>query len=235
MKKKIVLLKLTGTILIDPVTKSFTRVFIDKIIEQIKSLRSTYQFGIVIGGGNIFRGSRNNGELKLRNSIAHTVGMVGTTINGLILYDLFAQQQIPTSLFCSLDCPAAGQPISQPAIDKAIHEDNVLIFSGGTGNPSISTDTSAVIRAQQIGTHEIWKATDVDGVYSADPHTDTNAQLLKELHYQDIIKKNLHIMDQTAIILALEGNIKTRVFNSYDETALITASKDNNFGSTLIP
>ena len=151
MKKKIILLKLTGTIFTDPKTKKMTRSFIDSIIEQLKQLSKSYQIGIVIGGGNFFRGSRDNDTLKLRPSIAHTIGMMGTAMNGLILYDLLEKEDIKTTLFCALNCHDAGKPISQQSIDNALTEKDILIFSGGTGNPYISTDTNAVIRAQEIG------------------------------------------------------------------------------------
>lgn len=235
MKKKIILLKLTGTIFIDQKTQEPTRTFLDSIIEQIKELLHTkYQFGIVIGGGNFFRGSRDNDLLKLRPSIAHTIGMLGTTMNGLALYDLFKKEEISTALFCALDCPVAGKPISQEAIDSALTKKDVLIFSGGTGNPYISTDTNAVIRAQQIGAAELWKATDVDGIYSVDPKKNKNATFIMQQTYQDALKNNVQIMDQAALILAQEGNLMTRVFNIFEQDALLHAAKNKKFGSTLI-
>ena len=234
MKKKIILLKLTGTIFIDQKTKLFTRNFIDSIVDQIKQLFDRYQFSIVIGGGNLFRGAQDNGDLQLRPAVAHTIGMIGTTMNGLVLYDLLQQKNVPSTLLCAFDCPLAGEPISQEKIDNAHAENKVIIFSGGTGNPYISTDTNAAIRARQIGALELWKATNVDGIYNVDPNKDPNAIIIAEQTYQDALKNNTHIMDQAALIIAQEGKITTRVFNAFNKNALLNASNNVNFGSKMI-
>jgi len=234
MTKKSILLKLTGTIFIDHKTKEFAKPFIDQVIEQIKQLSQKYQLSIVIGGGNFFRGSRDNGTLQLRPTIAHTVGLIGTTMNGLILYDLLHNQKVESSLLCALACPIAGKPISQPIIDDALIQHKIIIFSGGTGNPYISTDTNAIIRAQQIGATELWKATDVDGVYTADPQKNRKARLIKKLTYHEAIKKDLQFMDQTALSLAKQTTITTRVFNIFSDNALLKVAKNKNFGSMII-
>jgi len=233
MVKKTILLKLTGTIFIDPKTEQFARTFIDPIVDQIKILSKQYQFGIVIGGGDFFRGSRDNDTLKLSLAIAHTIGMIGTTINGLMLYDLLHKKNIANTVLCAIDCPIAGNPITQEAIDNAIAKNKIIIFSGGTGNPYISTDTNAIIRAQQMGASEIWKATDVDGVYTADPHKNKKAQFLKKVSYADALKKDLQFMDRAALILAQEAKITTRMFNIFSKNVLLTVAKDKNFGTII--
>jgi len=233
MAKKSILLKLTGTIFIDAKTKEFTKTFIMPVIKQIKQLRDKYQFGIVIGGGDFFRGSRDNDKLGLRPAVAHTVGMIATAMNGLMLYDLLQKANIESTILCALDCPIAGNAISQQAIDNALAQNKIIIFSGGTGNPYVSTDTNAVIRAQQIEATELWKGSDIDGVYTDDPQKNKNASLLQKTSYQKAIEQNLKFMDQTALTLAKEGLITTRIFNIFSNNALVEVAKNKNFGSTI--
>ena len=147
MSKKAILLKLTGEIFIDQTTGIFTRTLADRIADQIKQLSSTHIFGIVIGGGAFFRGSKDNDQLKLRPPVAHTVGILGTLMNGLMLYDILYSHKIKSSILCAIECPLAGEPLTQYALDNARADNQVIIFSGGTGNPYVSTDTAAIIRA----------------------------------------------------------------------------------------
>ncbi len=220
-----ILLKLTGNILDNGPAP------LENIAAQIKQLDST--FGIVIGGGNFFRGARQSSDLHISEQTGHTVGMLATLMNGLIVQDIFEQADIPTTLFSAIPCPTVGLPLSPQAIRKALKESRCLIFSGGTGNPFVSTDTTAVIRALQINAHQIWKATKVDGIYSADPHKEPSANLIKKLTYKQALDDNLRVMDATAFTLAHEHNLELRVFNIFSDNALIQVANDPEFGSTL--
>lgn len=225
---KRILLKLTGSAFI-----ANQNAFVRTIITQIKELRKTHQFGIVVGGGNFFRGDEHGKALQLTPSIAHQIGMVATMMNGLILYDLLTQLQIPTTLFCALSCPQIGTPLAPETIRTALQEQHVLIFSGGIGTPFFTTDTTAIVRALQMGAHEVWKATNVDGIYDADPAHNNNAHLLKQVSYTDAYNKKLAIMDRTAYILAEQHKMPIRIFNLFTPHALKQTSFDSQFGSTI--
>jgi uridylate kinase len=232
-RKKIVLLKLTGEVFVDQTTKILSALFINGLIEQIKELAATYCIGIVIGGGNFFRGSEHGNRLGISPSIGHQIGMLATMMNGLMLKDLLEQKDVPATLFCAIPSPEVGKPISQQSIENALHDENVLIFTGGTGNPFFTTDTNAVLRALQIGANEIWKGTHVDGIYDTDPKKNEHAQLLSQITYATALEKKLAIMDMTAYALAQQHKQVIRVFNIFAPQALLKAAYEKNFGSII--
>ena len=232
---KIILLKLTGEILFDPIHHMLDSTLIRTIAKQIKTLNNSHYFGIVIGGGNFFRGTKHGTWLGINPSVGHQIGMLATMMNGLIVKDLFDQEGIPSSLFCAVPSPEVGVPISDQGIKAALSKGHCLIFSGGTGNPFFSTDTTSVVRALQIQAHEVWKGTNVDGIYTADPHKNPNAQLIPHISYDKVLMQNLGIMDGPAIALAKTHILPLRVFNIFKENALITAATDESFGSVVKP
>lgn len=225
---KRILLKLTGTLL-EPQHGAL----IKNMLENLNALRATHQFGIVIGGGNFFRGRTQGAALGLRPTAGHTVGMLATLMNGVILKDLMLQMGIKARLLAAQPCPAVAQLICQDAIDDACAAGEVIIFAGGTGNPFFTTDTNAIMRALQMQAHEVWKATTIDGVYTADPHTDTTATKLTRLTHQDALDRELGIMDLTALTLAKEYKIAIRVFTLFQNNALLEAAQSSNIGSII--
>jgi uridylate kinase len=232
MAKKIVLLKLTGEIL----ARNHQNLEADTVIaiaDQIKKLADTHYFGIVIGGGNFFRGTKQGNALGITPSVGHQVGMLATMMNGLIVKDLFEQHELPSSLFCAVPSPEIGAPISQQGVKTALAKGHCLIFSGGTGNPFFSTDTTAVLRGLQIDAHEIWKGTLVNGIYDADPKKNAHAQRLPFVTYQKILNDQLGIMDATAIALAQQHNLPIRVFNIFENEALLKAAHNDSFSSIV--
>ncbi len=231
--KKRILLKLTGEVFLAPNKNQPSLTTVNAIITQLKKLSSTHQFGIVIGGGNIFRGKEHGSALGISPSIGHQIGMLGTIMNGLVFYDLLEQRNIASSLLCAIPSPEIGTPISQQTIDKALKQDCCLIFTGGTGNPFFTTDTNAVLRGLQIKADEIWKGTKVDGVYDADPRTHPEARLIKHISYDEALSKKLAIMDATALTLAAQHNCTIRVFNIFTDEPLIRAAQDEQFGSLI--
>lgn len=229
MKK--VLLKLSGELL---TTDSIVKAFIEKIAQQIKTLQNNdYFFSIVIGGGNFFRGGRQAEQFGISRSSADTVGMLATLMNGVILQDIFASHGITTKVLSALPAPTVADYVSQHAIDAAYKEKQCIIFAGGTGMPYFSTDTNAVVRALQMRADWMWKATNVDYVYTADPNKDTSSKPLEKLSYDDILTQNLNVMDKTAVILAQDHTLPIRVFNLFEDNALIKVANDNDFGSTI--
>ncbi|HZW60752.1 MAG TPA: hypothetical protein VFF04_00855 [Candidatus Babeliales bacterium] len=232
MGKKRILLKITGEILLDS-DKKLSSVIINSVIAQIKQLLPTHQFGIVIGGGNFFRGSEYSASLGIDPAVGHQAGMLATMMNGLIIKDLFEKQEIKTELLCAIPAPGVGSPTSQQSISMALNAHATLIFTGGTGNPFFTTDTNAVLRGLQIGADEIWKGTKVDGVYDADPNKNLSAKLLKQVPYSYALEHHLAIMDATAFAMAQQYKQKIRVFNIFAEQALINAAHDQQFGSII--
>jgi uridylate kinase len=231
-KKKKILLKLTGEIFISK-DRTFTLDHAHAIIRQIKQLCHNYQIGIVIGGGNFFRGTKQSTEFGIQPTFGHYIGMLATAMNGLIIRDLCEQANLSATLFCALTCPEIGTPISQQSIANALKIHDCLIFSGGTGSPFVTTDTNAIIRSLQLGAHEIWKGTGVDGIYDDDPARNKQAHLIKRISFHDVLKKKLEIMDATAFTLAAQHNQTIRIFNIFTDNALIHAAHDTNFGSTI--
>lgn len=233
MQKKRVLLKLTGEIFL---TKDHSQLSPDAahaVITQIKKLQSTHQFGIVIGGGNFFRGSQHGAAMGIQPAISHQIGMLGTMMNGLMLKDLIDQQEMQASLFCAMPSPEIGKPIAQQTIKSALSDNHILIFTGGTGNPFFTTDTTAILRALQMGAHEVWKGTTVDGVYSANPDTDPAAKKLQTVTFSQAINDKLGIMDITAYAMAERYSIPIRVFNIFGPQSLIDVTNNPSFGSTI--
>lgn len=232
-KTQRVLLKITGTALLNA-EGTLSSEHVMRIAEQIKQLSDQIQFGIVIGGGNFFRGSQHSSQLGLDMRVGHSVGMLATVMNGLIIQDVFKQAGLRSTLLSAVSSPVIGWPISQETIDRALAKGAIPIFSGGVGAPYFSTDTAAIVRALQIGAQEVWKATNVDGIYAQDPVYNPQAPLIKKLSYAQALTDNIRIVDRTALILAQEQNIRIRVFNAFASDILIHAARDTHVGSTLL-
>lgn len=228
-----ILLKLTGQIFIHKTTGLVEPTLVNSIVDQIKKLSSTYQFGIVIGGGNMFRGSQQGKQLGLSPWAAHTCGMVATLVNAIALRDLLTQYGVPTILVSALEIPEVAQSISQQTIDQSMRNGNCIIFAGGTGNPYFTTDTNAILRALQIGTSQVWKGTSVSGVYDQDPARNEQAKLLKTVTYAQALENNLGIMDSTAYTLAQEHGLTIRVFDIFAPNALVMATNDQQLGTII--
>lgn len=232
-RKKRILLKLTGEIFLNKDHTELVPDTVNAVIKQIKELQETHQFGIVVGGGNFFRGSQHGTSMGIRAAISHQIGMLGTMMNGLMLKDLIDQHGLQASLFCAMPSPEIGKPIAQQTITSALKDDHILIFTGGTGNPFFTTDTTAVLRALQMGADEVWKGTTVNGVYSTDPDKNSNAKKLTHVSFNQAINDKLGIMDITAYAMAERYNITIRVFDVFAPNSLIDVATNTEFGSTI--
>ncbi len=230
---KTVIIKLTGEV-IERTTQGLRATAVQSLAPQIKKLKDSHIFGIVIGGGNFFRGAQQSSQVQVAPQTGHTVGMLATMMNGLIVQDIFEQAGIKTTLFSALPCSSVGLPISPQGLREAKNAGRCMIFSGGTGNPFFSTDTTAVVRALEIDATELWKGTKVDGVYSADPAKNPAAKLVKHLTYRQVLDGDIHVMDSAAFALAEPYNLVLRIFNIFADDALIKAAQDPDFGSTIV-
>jgi len=203
------------------------------LVEQIKTISKTHRVGMVVGGGNFFRGCYASKELGLRQTTADAIGMLATVMNGLVLQEFFQNADIPSVVLSSVIMPSVAQPMQQSIIDEALNAGKCLIFVGGTGNPYFTTDTNAVVRGLQMGAQEVWKATKVDYIYDADPQVNKNARPLKQITYTAVLEQNLKVMDLTAVTLAQEHHMTIRVFNLFAPNALVTVTQNSEFGSTI--
>lgn len=233
MQKKKVLLKLTGELFLDKENQTVTSMHIDSIITQIKNMQKNYQFGIVIGGGNFFRGKIQGDALGLYPSISHQIGMLSTMMNGLIIYDRCTKQNVQSTIFCAIASPEIGTLITPQTIADALKHETLPIFTGGTGNPFFTTDTAAILRALEMGADEVWKGTTIDGIYTADPAKNRDAKKIEQISYADALEKKLGIMDITAYAMAQEHNMQVRVFDIFTPDALRIAAENPKFGSTI--
>jgi uridylate kinase len=206
---------------------------VQPLVEQLKKLQSTHQFGLVMGAGNFFRGAKADSSLKLSRTTADLVGMLGTVMNSVMLQDIFGQHGIKTVILSAIHIPEIGRGINSHRINEALESNSIIIFSGGSGNPYMTTDTTGVIRALQMGAAELWKATKVDYLYDKDPVLHNDARPIFTSTHQEVLAQNLHAMDLTALTLAAENKLAIRLFNLFAPDALIHVAKDASFGSTI--
>lgn len=206
---------------------------LDALLNQIKELMKTNHVSLIIGGGNLFRGSKEGRTLGLSAAQADSVGMMATVMNGLILQDLLMQKGVSMQLLSPQIIPGITLAISQQTIHTLQKSGSGIIFVGGTGNPCFTTDTAAVIRATQVGAPIVYKATKVDGVYDKDPVTNSMAIKLDHITRHYAIEHKLGVVDTTALVIAEQHNIALRIFSMHHENALIKAVNDKSFGSTI--
>src|SRR6267143_3795052 len=169
-------------------------------VKQVSDLG--VQMAIIVGGGNIFRGTRQK-SLSIDRATGDYMGMLSTVINGLALQDALEKQGVFTRLQSAIEMHQVAEPFIRRRAMRHLEKGRVVIFAAGTGNPYFSTDTAAALRAMEIHAEVILKATKVDGVYSDDPKKNPSATKFKQLSYIDVLKKNLKVMDTTAISLCM--------------------------------
>jgi uridylate kinase len=184
-----------------------------ELAHSIQALASTgLQIGIVIGGGNIFRGI-NFKQSALERTPADQIGMLATLMNGIALQEALKQVQCPVKLLSALDCPPVAETYTWQKATDYLNNGSVLIFVGGTGNPYFTTDTAAALRASEIQADILCKATKVDGIYSADPLKYPDAIKYEKLNYSEVLAQKLEVMDATAVALCRSSRIPIFVFN----------------------
>lgn len=183
------------------------------LAHHIKRLHETgFEIGLVIGGGNIFRGI-NLASMNIPRSPADQIGMLATIMNGIALQETLLSIGCPAKVFTALECPRVAESYSWHAATQAISSNTVAIFTGGTGNPYFTTDTAAAMRASEIQADVLLKATKVDGIYSKDPIKYPDAKKFHTLTYSDMLAQNLEVMDATSVALCRNSRIPILVFN----------------------
>ncbi len=208
-----VLLKLSGEALLGKQSTGVDPEVANYIADEIKPLaRVGIQLGIVVGGGNIFRGVEASAK-GMDRTTADYMGMLATVINSLALQSALEERGLPTRVQSSIEMREIAEPFIQRRAIRHLEKGRIVIFAGGTGNPYFSTDTAAVLRAMEIRADVIMKATKVDGVYSADPVKDSKAVMFNKISYIDVLTQNLKVMDATAITLCRDNLLPIIVFN----------------------
>jgi len=212
-KYKRILLKLSGEVFKGDRPYGIDPVVVDDIAVQIKELFDIgTEIGVVIGGGNIFRGLSESAKGMDRTSADH-MGMLATVMNSLALQDLLEKRDVPTRVQSAIQIHEISEPYIRRRAIRHLEKKRVVIFAAGTGNPFFSTDTAAALRANEINAEVILKATKVDGVYDSDPMKNPDAKRFSELTYREVIEKNLKVMDLTAITLCMDNQLPIIVFD----------------------
>jgi uridylate kinase len=210
---KRVVLKLSGESLQGPQDSGIHAETVARIAGELKEVSDLgVQMAIMVGGGNIFRGTRQK-SLAIDRATADYMGMLATVINGLALQDALEKQGAHTRLLSAIEMHEVAEPFIRRRAARHLEKGRVVIFAAGTGNPYFSTDTAAALRAMEIKADVIIKATRVDGIYDADPEKVPTAKRFERISYIDVLQRGLAVMDSTAISLCMENKMPIIVFD----------------------
>ncbi|MBI2997920.1 MAG: UMP kinase [Deltaproteobacteria bacterium] len=213
LKYKRVILKVTGEVLAGAQRFGIDGKMVQAFAEEIKEVKEMgCEIALVMGGGNIFRGAEAGGW-AMERAAADTMGMLATVINSLALQDALEKIGVSTRVMSAIEMRQVAEPYIRRRATRHLEKGRVVIFAGGTGNPYFTTDTTASLRAMEIGAEVILKATKVDGVYDADPLKHQGAKRYGELTYIEVLNKELKVMDSTAISLCMDNHLPIVVFN----------------------
>ncbi|RYD77952.1 MAG: UMP kinase [Sphingobacteriales bacterium] len=234
MKYKRVLLKLSGESLMGKKQYGIDAEALSHYAREVKKVAELgVEIGIVIGGGNIFRGiDAIEGGMKDRAQ-ADYMGMLATVINGMALQSALETHGLNTRLQSAIKMEQIAEPFIRRRATRHLEKGRIVIFAAGTGNPYFTTDTAAVLRAVEIRADVILKGTRVDGVYSADPEKDPTATKFIDITYDEVYSQNLNVMDMTAITLCKENNLPIVVFNINQENSFLQVVNGEIVGTTV--
>ncbi|MDA0982887.1 MAG: UMP kinase [Proteobacteria bacterium] len=218
---KRILLKLSGEALMGEGAYGISRQTIGEIVGEIAEVaRVGVEIGVVIGGGNIFRGIAP-GAAGMDRATADYMGMLATVMNALALQDAMRQAGIASRVQSALNIEQVVEPYIRGKAIRYLEEGKLVIFAAGTGNPFFTTDTAAALRASEVGAEIVLKATKVDGVYTADPKKDPTAQRYHRISFDEAIQRNLKVMDATALALCRDQRLPVNVFSIFKKGALV--------------
>ncbi len=231
---KRVLLKLSGEALLGRLNHGIDAEMCASLADQIKEVHDAgVEMALVVGGGNIFRGQVESKRFGLDRSVADYMGMLATVMNGLALQNALEQVGIATRVMTAIQMHAIAEPYILRRAIRHLEKRRVIIFVAGTGNPYFTTDTAAALRATEINCDVIMKATKVDGVYSADPMKDKAAKKFTDVKFIDVLKKDLKVMDATAISMCMENNLPIIVFNLLEKGNIKRAIYGEKIGTIV--
>jgi uridylate kinase len=218
-----ILLKLSGEALVGSQNNGIDTKVAAAVAKEVKAVHDLgVEIAIVIGGGNIFRGvSESAGNMD--RAAADYIGMLATVMNAVVLQDSLEQLDVYTRVMSAIDIPQLAEPFIRRRAVRHLEKKRVVIFAAGTGNPYFTTDSAAALRALEIESEVILKGTKVDGIYSADPMKDPTATKFDKISYQEVLEKQLKVMDASAISLCMDNNLPIMVFNMQKSENIIKA------------
>ena len=231
---KRILIKLSGEVLSGKLDYGIDPEAVQKISKKIQKIHSkNIQIGIVIGGGNIFRGlsASANGMDRVP---ADYLGMLATIMNSVALQSELEKNNCYTRVMSALSITQLAEPYIRRRATRHLEKNRIVIFAGGTGNPYFTTDTAAVLRGIEINADIIIKATKVDGIYTSDPMVNKDAKKFDRLSFKDVITKELKVMDMTAFTLCKENNLPIAVLNINKENTLLDFIENKKIGTIVI-
>ncbi len=230
---KRVLLKISGEALAAGKGFGIDAIFIHKVAEEIAAVHALgCEIGIVVGGGNFFRGVAQQ-AIDMDRVAADHMGMLSTVINSIALQDAIEKRGLFCRVMSAIEMHQVAEPYIRRRAMRHLEKGRIVIFAAGTGNPFFSTDTAASLRAMEIKADILLKATSVDGIYTADPKTDPTATKLEKLTYMDILRLNLRVMDQTAVSLCKDNNMPMMVFSMREQGNIVRVASGEMLGSLV--
>jgi len=230
---KRVLVKLSGEALAGSKGFGIEPSVVDVLTDEVKQVHEMgVSLGLVIGGGNIVRGSLAS-QKGMDRVQADYMGMLATIINALAIQDLLERKNVATRVMTAIRMEQLAEPYIRRKALRHMEKGRVVIFAGGTGNPYFSTDTAAALRAIEMDSELVIKATKVKGVYTADPHQDPSATFIPKITFQNVVKMGLEVMDTAAVALCKENNLPIIVLNIEEKGSVSSAIKGNQIGTLV--
>lgn len=229
-----ILLKLSGEALMGEQNYGIDTLVAQSVAQEIKVVHENgIEIAVVVGGGNIFRGvSKSAGNMD--RASADYIGMLATLMNAVVLQDALEKEGVYTRVLSAIDIPQLAEPFIRRRAIRHIEKGRVVIFAAGTGNPYFTTDSAAALRALEVRAEVIFKATKVDGIYSADPMKVPDATRYESISYQEVLEKQLKVMDSSAISLCMENQLPIMVFNMKEHGNIIKAINGDLKIGTLV-
>ena len=232
-KYKRVLLKISGEALAGDAHRGLNFDVVGSVCDVVKRcVEAGVQVGIVVGGGNFWRGLKDGGDRMERTRADH-MGMLATVINSLALADCLEQRDVPVRVQTAIEMERIAEPYIRSKAIRHLEKGRVVIFGCGTGNPFFSTDTAAVLRAAEIGAEVILLATKIDGVYDSDPAKNAAARKFDTISYDEVLAQHLAVMDSTATSLSMDNHIPVLVFALKDPYNIVRALRGEKIGTIV--
>jgi len=228
-----IIIKISGEILGGKQSKIYDLPTINNLIQEIIAVKNLgFSIGLVLGGGNIFRGASNLGD-NFNRFTADNIGMLATIQNALVLSELLKKKNHRTEIFSAIQVDKVAKFYTPNRAQTSLNEGKICFFCAGTGNPYFTTDTAAVLRAIEVKADAVFKGTKVDGVYTADPVKNKSAEFLNDVTFDEVLAKKLKVMDMTSFSLAREYNMPIKVFNITKKHNLKEAILNKDVGTYI--
>jgi uridylate kinase len=229
-----ILLKLSGEALMGSQAYGIDLAVAESVAQEIKTVHEQgVEIAIVVGGGNIFRGVSASAG-KMDRAAADYIGMLATVMNAVVLQDALEKAGVFTRVMSAINIPQLAEPFIRRRAIRHLEKKRVVILAAGTGNPYFTTDSAAALRALELKAEAVLKATKVDGVYTADPMIDMSATRFDKITFQEVLEKNLNVMDASAIALCRDNGIPIMVFNMKEQGNIIKAVEGDTSIGTLV-